>query len=369
MPGAAGRRRPWRPPREPPVTTLLGIFAFIVILTILILVHELGHFTMARVFGVRVDEFGLGFPPRVKSWRRGGVLYSINAIPLGGFVKMAGENGEDATPDSFGAKPPWQRFIILAAGPTMNLSLAVLVFFLTFMGGSPRAVTVVTGVVRGSPAAHAGLRAGDRIVALDGGPVHYYEDLVTATQHHLGQRVTLRVQRGSRVFRTSLIPRKHPPAKPKQGAMGVVLGDVAVVRYGPGQALAMSFQQIGLMVSSIPTVVGGLLSGPGRGQVAGPIGIAHLTTNAVQSQPKLGWASLFALLALLSANLGVLNLLPIPALDGGRIVFVLLSWIRGRNLNPQVEGLIHMVGMAMLLVLIVAISYQDIGRWISGAAY
>ncbi len=151
--------------------------------------------------------------------------------------------------------------------------------------------------------------------------------------------------------------------------MGVVLGDVAMVHYGPGQALGMSFQQIGLMVSSVPGVVGGLLTGPGRGQVAGPIGIAHLTTNAVQSQPKLGWASLFGLLALLSANLGVLNLLPIPALDGGRIVFVLLSWIRGRNLNPQVEGLIHMVGMAMLLVLIVAISYQDIGRWISGATY
>lgn len=351
------------------MTSLLGILTFIVILTVLILVHELGHFTMARIFGVRVDEFGLGFPPRIKAWRRGGILYSINAIPLGGFVKMAGENGEDDVPDSFGAKPPWQRFIILAAGPTMNLSLAVLVFFLTFVGGSPRPITVVTTVVPGSPAAHAGLRAGDRILAVDGHRVRYYDDLAAAIQHHLGQHVTLRMRRGSRMYSTSLVPRKHPPAKPKQGAMGVVLGDVAVVHYGPGQALRMSFQQIGLMVSSIPVIIGGLLTGPGRSQVAGPIGIAHLTTNAVQSQPRLGWASLFGLLALLSANLGVLNLLPIPALDGGRIVFVLLSWVRGRNLNPQVEGLIHMVGMALLLVLIVAISYQDVARWISGAAY
>lgn len=349
------------------MTPLLGILTFVVILTILILVHELGHFTMARVFGVRVEEFGLGFPPRIKGWRRGDMVYTINAIPLGGFVKMAGENGEDDAPDSFGAKPPWQRFIILAAGPTMNLTLAVLVFFFTFMAGSPRPITVVTKVVAASPASRAGLRSGDRILALDGRPVRYYDDLVTAIQHHLGQRVTLRIARGSRVFRVSVVPRKHPPAH--QGAMGIVLGDVTVVHYGPGQALRMSFQQIGLMVSSVPSVVGGLLTGPGRSQVAGPIGIAHLTTNVVQSQPKQGWGSLFAFLALLSANLGVLNLLPIPALDGGRIFFVLLSWLRGRNLNPQVEGLIHMVGMAMLLMLILVVSYNDIAHWISGAAY
>lgn len=151
--------------------------------------------------------------------------------------------------------------------------------------------------------------------------------------------------------------------------MGIVLGDVTVVHYSPARALQMSFEQIGLMVSSVPGVIGGLFSGPGRSQVAGPIGIANITVNAVQSQPKLRWGNLFGLMALLSANLGVLNLLPIPALDGGRLFFVLVSWLRGRNLNPEVEGLIHMMGMAVLLVLIAVISYHDIARWISGSLY
>lgn len=347
------------------MTPLLGILAFLVILTILILVHEIGHFTMARLFGVHVEEFGLGFPPRIKGWRRNGVLYSLNAIPLGGFVKMAGENGEDDSPDSFGAKPPWQRFIILVAGPAMNVLLAVLVFFFTFMAGSLQATTVVTKVAAGSPAAHAGLRPGDRILAIDGSRVRYYDGLANAITDHLGRQITVEIRRGTHTFQTSMVPRKHPPAK--QGPTGIVLGHVTTVHYGPVKALHMSFQQIGIMVSSIPSVIGGLLSGPGRSQVAGPIGIANITVNAVQSPPKQVWSSLFGLLALLSANLGVLNLLPIPALDGGRIVFVLFSWLRGRNLNPQVEGLIHMVGMALLLFVIALISYQDIARWISGS--
>ncbi len=349
------------------MTSLLGILAFLIILAILIFVHELGHFSMAKLFGVRVDEFGLGFPPRVKSWKRGGTVYSLNAIPIGGFVKMAGENGEDDAPDSFGAKPQWQRFIILAAGPTMNITLAVLVFFFAFLGGTPRALTVVTKVAAGSPAAHAGLHSADQIVAVDGKRVKYYEDLVSAVNSHLGTRVSLTIDRNGHSFGTSLVPRRYPPKN--QGAMGVGLGQTAIVHYSPPKALALSFQQIGLMVSSLPHVIGGLLSGPGRGQVAGPIGIAHITTQVVQTQPRNGWGSIFALMALLSANLGVLNLLPIPALDGGRIVFVLISWIRGRNLNPQVEGVIHVAGMALLLLLIALISYQDVARWISGSAY
>lgn len=348
------------------MTVFLGILTFFVILATLILVHELGHFTLAKLMGVRVEEFGLGFPPRLKGWRRNDTLYSLNAVPIGGFVKMLGENGEDADPRSFGAKPPWQRLTILAAGPGMNILLAVTIFFFAFLKGSPVGLTVITGVDPGSPAAVAGLQSGDRIVAVDGRAVTYYEELQSATQAHLGQRVILTVQRGGTVFRVPLVPRsKHPL---NQGPMGVVLRKTAIVSYGPQQALEHSVHQIALMIGTLPAVLQSVSQHGGQG-VSGPIGIAHITTSVVKDEPRAGPSSLFAFVALLSANLGVLNLLPIPALDGGRIVFVLISWVRRRNLDPELEGLVHMVGMAVLLLLIALISYQDIVRWVSGGAF
>lgn len=348
------------------MTIFLGILTFFIVLATLILVHELGHFTFAKLMGVRVEEFGLGFPPRIRGWRRGDTLYSLNAVPVGGFVKMVGENGEDSDPRSFGAKAPWQRLMILVAGPGMNVLLAVAIFFVAFLHGSPVGLTVVTGVDPQSPAAAAGLRTGDRILAVDGYPVKYYDDLRSMTQSHLGQRVELRVMRGSSVFQTSLVPRADPPVN--QGPMGVVLGKTTNVSYGPVKALQHSVDEIGLMVGSLPAAVQAVSQHGGQG-VTGPIGIAHLTTRVVSDEPQQGPSSLLAFIALLSANLGVLNLLPIPALDGGRIVFVLISWVRRRNLDPELEGLIHMAGMAALLLLIAIISYQDIIRWVSGSSF
>jgi regulator of sigma E protease len=348
------------------LTVFVGIVTFFIILAVLILVHEFGHFTVAKLMGVRVEEFGLGFPPRLRSWSRGGTIYSLNALPLGGFVKMTGENGEQDDPASFGAKPPWQRLLILLFGPIMNLTLAVGIFFFSFMGGSPRGLTVVTGVGAASPAAAAGIRVGDKIVDVAGIHVNYLSDLQDVTSTHLGRRVTIKLLRDGRSRTVSLVPRPRPPVN--QGPMGVALARSTTVTYTPGKALQLSVQQVGDMVGSIPVLVQNV-SQHGGGQVAGPIGIAHLTTQVVQQEPQQGPSSLFLFVALLSANLGVLNLLPIPALDGGRIVFVLLSWVRRRNLNPEIEGLIHMVGMAVLLTLILVISYQDIVHWVSGGAF
>jgi regulator of sigma E protease len=322
---------------------------------------------MAKLFGVRVDEFALGFPPRLKAWRRGGTEYSINAIPLGGFVKMAGENGEEDRPDSFGAKPQWQRLLILLAGPCMNLLLAVVVFFFSFLGGMPQTTTQIQKVAAQSPAAIAGLHKGDVIVAMAGKKVTDFSELSAIESRHIGHTVGLTVKRGASRFNTSINLRKNPPAN--QGSMGIALGGTTIVHYSPATALRMSVQQIGIMVSAIPTIIGDVIAGPGRTEVSGPIGIAHLTTTVVQAQPQEGWGAVFAFAALISANLGVMNLLPIPALDGGRIIFVIISWIRRRNLDPQVEGLIHMTGMALLLLLIVLISYQDIARWVTGQPY
>ncbi len=348
------------------MSLLLGIPAFFIILAVLILVHELGHFAMAKLMGVRVDEFGLGFPPRLKTWRRNGTIYSLNAIPLGGFVKMLGENGEDTEPDSFGSKPQWQRLVILAAGPAMNLTLAVVVLFMVFVSGSPKSIAVITGVTAHSPAQKAGLRTGDHILALDGSRVQYLEDLQVSTQAHQGQRVTLEVERGSRIFTVHLTPRVNPP--PTQGRIGVQMEKTTTVRYDPGTALNLSVSQLGQMVATLPVLAQNIAQHNG-GQVAGPIGIAQATTQVVHQEPQNGLGSLFFFMALLSANLGILNLLPIPALDGGRIIFVLISWMRRRNLDPELEGVIHVVGMAVLLLLILVVSYQDIVRWVSGGSF
>lgn len=346
------------------MTLLLGLLTFLVILAALILVHELGHFSTAKLMGVRVDEFGVGFPPRVKGWRRGETLYSLNAIPLGGFVKMQGENGDATAPGSFGSKAPWKRLVILASGPAMNIALAMVIFFFTFLAGSPTRTTVVTMVEPGSPAARAGLMSGDRVLSLDTKDVTDAQQLHDATQAHLGVPVRLVVQRGGTSFETSLVPRRHPPRQ--QGAMGIQLGDTTVVSYTPSQALHMSVSQVGLMVSSLPTALTSATQQGGQG-IQGPIGIAHDTTTVVHDTPQIGIGAIFQWAALLSVTLGIMNLLPIPALDGGRIAFVLLSWIRRRNLDPEVEGVIHMVGMAVLLLVILLVSYRDVIGWITGS--
>lgn len=347
------------------MSLILGILTFFVVLAVLIMAHELGHFTSAKLFGIRVEEFGIGFPPRVKTWWRNGTLYSLNAIPIGGFVKMLGENGEDRDPDSFGAKPPWKRLIVLMAGPSMNILLALAIFFFTYLIGVPDGLPVVTQVARDSPAAAAGIEQGDWILAVNRHPVHYRSDLQTDVLSRVGKRTTFTLLRGRRELRVTLVPRMRPPKG--QGAVGIGLAQDTTVSYSPAAAASNSVGAVWSMVTAVPQI---LQSVPKHGAsgVSGPIGIAHYTTDAVGNTPQLGPSPIFFLMALLSANLGVLNLLPIPALDGGRIVFVLISWARRRNMDPEVEGLIHMVGMALLLLLIAIISYQDLVRWIGGGS-
>lgn len=347
------------------LTVILGILTFFVVLACLVLIHELGHFSTAKLLGVRVEEFGLGFPPRLKKWQWGGTIYSLNALPIGGFVKMLGENGQQAQPDSFGAQAPWKRFVILVAGPAMNVLLALIIFFLVQVGGYSRQLSIITGVQANSPAAAAGLRPNDRILSINGSPVRYLDDVQIVTLDHLGESVQLRVRRGPATFTTSLIPRLHPPDG--QGPIGILMAKSVIFSQPPRKAAATAVQDIGATALAIPMIFHDLSQH--RNHVSGPIGIAQQTTITVQNEPQVGIAWLFLLIGALSASLGVLNLLPIPALDGGRIVFVLLSWARRKNVDPELEGLIHMMGMAVLLTLIVLISYQDVARIVSGGSF
>lgn len=380
------------------------------VLAFLVFVHELGHFVAAKKFGIKVLEFGFGFPPRLWGIRRGETIYSINAIPLGGFVRMLGEE-DPADPRSFARQAVWKRVVVLCAGSFMNFVTPLVIFTVVFM--LPQQVPVgqvfVTGVAPGSPAQEAGVRAGDQIMAIDGERVRFHGDLIAEIEVKLGAETELTVKRGSIVSglgmspdssvveTVTVVPRMNPPSltvveavtDPEtevslrearrynarlslgdtmtQGAVGVMIGtsNVRLVedRQPPLSAMGNAADQIvdvlTLTKNGFQRWAGG---GPDPG-FTGPIGIAQVTGEVAE----IGASPFFQLVAFISISLGIINLLPIPALDGGRLMFVLIEWARGgKRISPQREGLIHLIGFAALIGLIAVVSFFDITRILSG---
>ncbi len=334
------------------------------VLGLLVFVHELGHFITARLVGIRVLEFGFGFPPRVLSVTRGGVVYSLNLIPLGGFVKMLGENGDSSAPDSFAAKPAPQRALVLAAGSIMNFLTAVVIFAVVAATGLPTITDQVriSEVFPGTPAERAGLQPGDLVVSMGGEPIRSTDGLRNITSRYLGEQVELEVQRGNQRLTVTLVPRKNPPQG--EGPMGVRIEPVIqyiakpvweAVPYG----FARSIEVLGMFLYGIVAMIRGIVAP----EVAGPIGIAQLTGEVARLG---GLIPLANLAALLSLNLFAINLLPLPALDGGRLLFVILEIVRGKRIPPEREGRIHFVGIVVLISLAIIISYLDILRIASG---
>ncbi len=389
---------------------LPGWLLIVPVLAFLVFVHELGHFVAAKKFGIKVLEFGFGFPPRLWGIRRGETIYSINAIPLGGFVRMLGEE-DPADPRSFARQAVWKRVVVLCAGSFMNFVTPLIIFTVIFM--LPQQVPVgqvfVTGVAPGSPAQAAGVRAGDQIMAIDGERVRFHGDLIAEIEVKLGAETELTVKRGSIVSglgmspdssvveTVTVVPRMNPPsltvveavADPDtevslrearrynarlnvgdtmtQGAVGVMIGtsNVRLVedRQPPLSAMGNAADQIvdvlTLTKNGFQRWAGG---GPDPG-LTGPIGIAQVTGEVAE----IGASPFFQLVAFISISLGIINLLPIPALDGGRLMFVLIEWARGgKRVSPQREGLIHLIGFAALIGLIAVVSFFDITRILSG---
>lgn len=382
------------------------------ILGFLVFIHELGHFVMAKRFGIKVTEFGFGFPPKLFGFRWGETLYSLNAIPLGGFVRMVGE--EDPTePRSFARQAPWKRAIVLVAGSFMNIVVPVVVFTIWLMiphsqvvGGS----VMVSAVAPGSPAKLAGLRGGDTILAVDNQNVSMPSDLIELVREKAGVPVTLTVRRGAIIsgFDASpefapieefiVIPRKAPPSlrvvdkvsdpttevsladarhydlnlevgdSLRQGAIGILIG-LANPRLGQVSdpiwvALPKSFKMIGSVFSVTKNVLTQAVSSGSNPGLQGPIGIAQTTGEVVNN---LGALWILNLTGLLSISLAVFNILPIPALDGGRLMFVIIEWIRGgKRVSPQKESFVHLVGFLALIGLIIVVSYFDILRLLNG---
>ena len=438
---------------------MLAALLIVPILTFLIFVHELGHYTMARRAGVKVEEFGFGLPPRIWGIQRGETLWSINWIPLGGFVRVLGENGKDFSDRSMQTKTAGQRATFLAAGSIMNfLTAFVLIGVLIVAQGDPDSNVYITEVVPDSPALAAGIEAGDRVIEIDGEAVESTGDFRTATRENLGQTMEVTVLRDGALMTIPVVPRENPPAG--EGATGVAISNVTiadiVVKEVPDGSLAGSigfqkgdkilqvggteiidraayqfsvqrnlgdltdvvvlrdgvqttipasfpadlgdgdetlgaemvaevqferpglihvipmtvtqfFDYIRLMFEGLIMILNGEVP---LSQIAGPIGMGQLTSEIVEQSTVPTWVAVTTITIILSLNLAILNLLPLPALDGGRLMFVAIEVLRrGKRVAPEREGLVHMVGLVVLLTFMIAIAFVDIDRLISGQSF
>jgi regulator of sigma E protease len=346
----------------------VNVLIFLLLLSALVFVHELGHFMLAKRAGVKVEEFGIGFPPRLLSFRRGETVYSLNAVPLGGFVRMLGE--EDPTePRSFASAPrPW-RVAILAAGATMNILAAVFLFAGAFASGWPtvtKSEVIINQVSPDSPAATAGLQPGDVIVAVNGKPIEQSGQLRQAIDSSLGKSIALNLNRSGKDLSIQVSPRSTWPSG--QGPIGIGIEDHPLkrepIKYSILRSLYYGAEQTAqtlLLTINIPIMVARGILPLDVARPIGPIGIYQVTSQAVTETVSTGWwyPILFDA-ATISAGLGLANLLPIPGLDGGRLLFVFVEAIRGRRINPRRETMIHFLGLAFLVSLVLVVTYFDV---------
>jgi regulator of sigma E protease len=401
------------------VVTLIGVekvATFLVMLSILIVLHEYGHFLMARRNGVRVNEFAVGFGPRLAAWKslRSGTIYSLRAFPIGGFCAMEGEDGRVSEAEqqrsfraerpgvegnfqanamegedervseaeqqrsfraerrgvegNFQAKSPWCRLAIILAGPIANFLLCYAILLAAALAFGVASDTtrqpVVAQVVSGSPAEIAGIRAGDRIVALDNVSVVTGKKLVDTIHGSLGKRLDLIYLRNGIRTEVYVTPKACPPSVGRNtGCIGFSpvpayerVGFVDAVRESGAQFAAIADETVGsvtLLVTQFAKYAP---------QIAGPIGMGQVAVT-VQDW---GWGPYFSLAAMISFALGLFNLLPIPALDGGRAAFIIAELIRGRPVDPEKEAMVHLAGFAALIALIMLVAFHDIARIVAG---
>lgn len=352
----------------------MSILIFIVILLILVLVHEFGHFIAAKRSGVKVEEFGFGFPPRLFGKKIGETIYSINLLPIGGFVKLYGEEYDELKRQklndklkskTFVYKKPWQKAVIIILGVVMNFILGWTIMSYLFTQGVPMPGKVaVEKVQENTPAELAGLKPQDEIVKLVKDNKTYEinspGDIQTLTKRFEGQEVVLVVERNNKPVSVKITPRKNPPKG--QGPLGVALSPTfKIVKYPWYQAPFYGLRDTAFITKQIVTELSKTvfqlvtLQKP-QVDVTGPVGIARFTDEAA----KQGINSLLLLTALLSLNLAVINILPFPALDGGRLMFVLYEWITKKRVNQSVERNVNFIGIVILLSLAVIITINDI---------
>lgn len=331
----------------------------VIVFIILILPHELGHLLMAKKFGIRVDKFSFGFGPRLWGIKRGETEYVISAFPLGGYVKIAGmQPGEENTKDGFQNKSLGQRILVICAGPLMNYLISIVLLAAVFMIGFYTVninETIVGQVVVNSPAEEAGILPGDRIIQINGRPVHNWNELSLLITEGGNETLALSIERKTQTFIVKMKPIFDPELKRK--IIGISQ-PMVYVRYNPLEALGRGAERAVFITGVIISAVGGMIKGTVPAEFTGPVGIVQF----VGQSARMGAVNFLALTALLSINLGLFNLLPIPALDGGRLLFLIIEGIWGRPINMAKQELIHYLGFIILMALVLLVTYQDIVR-------
>jgi regulator of sigma E protease len=349
---------------------MVSILIFIVVLSLLILIHEGGHYFAARRMGVWVEEFGLGLPPRAWGKKVGNTIYSLNWLPFGGFVRLHGESLEDTITDpkvAFLNKGKAARAFVITAGVIMNIVLGLVAFSIVYtINGIPRELGYirVEEVLSGSPADTAGLKTKDKIISLGGESTTQNNQFINLIDGGRGTELTLQVEREGELLDVNVTPREDPPEG--EGALGVAISSSEIyfppvwqrpaygVYYGVGESLFWSKAVIGGLGALVGEVAGGHVPK----DIAGPVGIYQITAQTA----SLGLLPLINFIGILSINLAVVNILPIPALDGGRLVFILYEAVTKRRITPKIEAYVHGFGMLFLLALIVLITFADIKR-------
>jgi regulator of sigma E protease len=354
--------------------TLLNILGFILAFGFLVFIHEFGHYIAAKLGGIQVEEFGFGFPPRlVRLFNFRETEFTLNWIPFGAFVRPIGEN-DPAVPGGLAAANPWVRLAVLFAGPLMNLIAGLLLFSLVFtqLGRAPDLGKVlINGVNQNSPAASAGIQANDLIIKVNGRSIVGTSQLSRLVKQNLGKEISITLLRGGKTIETRAIPRANPPKD--QGALGITMSNPVHAVGSWFQSIPFAFQFTAEQGKQLIALPGNLLRGqvtPEEGRLVGPKGIYDIysaareqdqvaASDAQQPEPPLGLNTL-SFLATISIALGFTNLLPIPALDGGRILFVLPEILLRRRVPAQYENMIHLIGFAALIILMIYITTQDI---------
>ena len=352
---------------------IVGILLF----ALLVVIHELGHFWVARRNGVEVEEFGIGFPPRILSREHNGTLYSLNLLPLGGFVKMKGESDSDKRPGSLGSKSLWSKAKILLAGVGMNIVAAFAIILVLALTQLPSLIpgqynisdnqtivrdsVMVGSVVDGSPAQDSGIQAGDELITVADRDIESANGLVDITEELAGELVVVEIVRDGDGKSVEVVL----DAEDEDGSLGVAPVEVETSRYtwaAPLIAVGLTGQMIWLVLTAVGDIFIGLLTGAGADaaqDVAGPVGIVAI----FQGLSDVGLSYLFFLMATISVSLAVFNALPIPALDGGRLALILGARLAGRSLSEKVESAVHGIGFMALIGLLILITYVDIQRF------
>lgn len=352
----------------------MTFFWAVVLLGILIFVHELGHFLAAKLGGVKVQKFSLGFGPRILGKTVGETEYRISSVPLGGYVKMLGEEPGEELPESekpraFNYQPVWKRFLIVFAGPLFNIIFAAVLFVLIFLSGVPTLYPEVGEVMEGMPAEAAGLRQGDRIVRIDGRGISEWSEMTEVIHGNPGKPLDITVERGGEDLSFTITPEEKPVPnifgeETKVGLIGIKpAGETFQKSFGPGEALVLGVQRtVDVSVLTVVAVVKLVQRIIPAKTIGGPIFIVQMAGEQAQE----GAMNFFTFMAIISINLGIINLFPVPILDGGHVLFLGIEAVRRKPLSERTVAVAQRVGLALLLTLMAFAIYNDILRLFTG---